>query len=198
MLKLGITGGIGSGKSIICKIFSALGAPVYHADTRAHFLVEYDQELKKHILNLLGPEAYEGQKYNREYVARKVFADEGLMQQLNRIIHPAVEADFTSWAEAHSEYSYVVKEAAILFESGADKSVDRTVYIDAGEDIRVQRVVKRNHVSAESVRSRMKFQWPAEKIRPLADMVIENNGNTLILPGILKIHFQLISNFTHG
>ena len=192
MLKLGITGGIGSGKSIICKVFKTLGTPVYEADTRAKELTS-DPRIRKDIIELLGSEAYTSNGYNREYVAGVVFNNPAILQKINAIIHPAVDKDFTSWAAKHTQYKYVVKEAAILFESGAYKRMDQTVYVSAPESVRIKRVTKRDGVKEEQVRLRIQNQWSADNIRSLADSMIVNDEKHLVLPQILQIHNELIN-----
>ena len=190
MLKLGITGGIGSGKSTICKIFKSLQVPVYHADDRAKYLVSADKEIQNDIISVFGEKAFTHSTYNREYIASVVFKDKNKLESLNRIVHPRVEKDFSDWYQKQN-CSYIVHEAAILFESGVYKQMDYTLFIDAPVNYRIERVVKRDKVSEKQVIVRLNNQWPADKISEMADWVIVNDGKTLILPQILEIHNYL-------
>ena len=198
MLKLGVTGGIGSGKSIACRIFSILGAPVYDADEKAKLLVNTDEEIRNAIFREFGSESFVNSTYNRQFIASVVFKDKKKLQLLNRIIHPAVEEDFKKWYQMQNYY-YIIHEAAILFESGTDKFMDYTLLIDAPENYRIDRVIKRDKTTQKEVELRLRNQWPANKISKMADWVIVNDGKTLILPQILKIHHYLIqSEKSHG
>ncbi len=198
MMKLGITGGIGSGKSTVCKIFDSMGVPVYHADERAKVLVNTDEELQKAIIREFGSESFTHSTYNRQYMASIVFRDKHKLQVLNEIIHPLVEKDFAIWCQ-QQHYYYIVHEAAILFESGAYKQMDYTILIDAPLNYRIDRVVKRDKTSIEEVNLRLKNQWPADKISEMADWVIMNDGKTLILPQILEIHKYIVElDKSHG
>ena len=190
MLKLGITGGIGSGKSTVCKIFKSLQVPVYHADDRAKELVYTDEVLRNDIISEFGEKAFTHSTYNREYIASVVFGDKDKLEILNQIIHPRVEKDFEDWYRKQKS-NYVVHEAAILFESGVYKQMDYTLFIDAPVNYRIERVMKRDEITEEQVRVRLNNQWPADKISELADWVIVNDGKTLILPQILEIHNYL-------
>lgn len=199
MLKVGLAGGIGSGKSLICRIFQAIGIPVYHADQQAHILAENDAAIRKRITDLLGPEAYLAKSYNRKFVADAVFSDREKLHELNEIIHPAVAADFNKWVSLQKDVPYAIEEAAILFESGAYQRMDYSIYVDASEDLRIHRVIKRDKVTREEVELRVKNQMPADKILPLADWVVYNNEIQLVLPQILHIHSVLIrSNNSNG
>ncbi len=191
MLKLGVTGGIGSGKSITCRIFSTLGVPVYNADEKAKLLVNTDEDIRNTIIREFGSESFTNSTYNRQFIASVVFKDKKKLQLLNRIIHPAVEKDFKNWYRKQ-DYYYIIHEAAILFESGTDKFMDYTLLIDAPENYRIDRVTKRDKTTQKEVALRLKNQWPADKISKMADWVIVNDGKTLILPQILKIHHYLI------
>jgi dephospho-CoA kinase len=188
---VGITGGIGAGKSIICKIFQTLGVPTYDADGAAIHLVNTDVPIKEKIIALLGQEAFKDGSYNRAFVAKVVFADSVKLSALNEIIHPAVADHFSQWATQQNAL-YVLKEAALLFESGSYKSLGRTICVTAPEEIRLNRVMKRDtHRTADSIRQIMNKQWPEEKKTSLADFVINNNGLQLIMPQVLEIHAAL-------
>ncbi len=193
MLKIGITGGIGSGKSTVCKIFTVLGIPVYRADRMAKIFVHEVSEIKESIINEFGADAYTDNTYNSKYISDIVFGNTKKLQKLNSIIHPYVAQDFLSWANKQKETKYLLKEAAILFESSANHNLDYTIVVNAPLDLRIQRIIERDGLSEKMIRQRMKNQWPTEKIRALADWVIENDEKHLLLPQVLSIHDQLIS-----
>lgn len=182
MLKVGLTGGIGSGKSTVGNIFQFFGIPVYIADSRAHGLMVNDPAVKARIKELLGIESYNaGDLPDRKYIASKVFQNPDLLAGLNAIIHPAVREDFTSWCQTYHMKSYVLHEAAILFESGVAGEMDENIVVWAPEEVRIARVIARDHVAEEEVRSRMKYQWTdLEKISRAQFTVINDHGHSLI------------------
>lgn len=192
-IKVGITGGIGSGKTLICRIFKNLGIPVYEADSRARYLMESDKELIENIIHHFGDKVYEKRTLNRPYLANLVFNNKEKLNTLNSLVHPAVSRDFATWTREKYKAKYVLHEAAILFESGTYKKMDKSILIDAPDHIRVERVTKRDGVTEEKVVERMNNQWPTAKIRPLADYIVVNNNKQLILPQVIKIHNHLNS-----
>ncbi|QQS51427.1 MAG: dephospho-CoA kinase [Bacteroidota bacterium] len=187
MLRIGITGGIGSGKSYICEIFRKIGVPVYESDIAARQITDKQADVKKAIEKILGAEAYQNGYLNRPYVASMVFQNSALLQEINSIIHPAVEKDFQHWCLQQNQHQYVINEAAILFESGAYKMLDKTIVVSAPIELRIERTMNRNGFSREEIERRMQFQWPAEKIETLADFIIVNDNKKLLLPQIIKI-----------
>ncbi|WGK64885.1 dephospho-CoA kinase [Croceiramulus getboli] len=191
MMIVGLTGGIGSGKSTVASFFEALGIPVYVADTRAKYLMNQSAELKQEIIELLGEEAYKEELLDRPYVAARVFNDRDLLEQLNALVHPRVGTDFQSWAE-QQKAAYVIKEAAILFENGNYKACDYTILVTAPEDLRVERVMKRDQTTEEAVQARMAAQWPDEKKRVLADFIIENIDLESTKKRVVQIHENLL------
>ncbi|MBA7517650.1 Dephospho-CoA kinase [subsurface metagenome] len=193
MLKVGITGGIGSGKSTVCKIFNSLGIPVYHADTRAKYLTIHTSDIREVIINEFGPDSFIKETYNTKYISSKVFNNPALLKKLNCIIHPYVAEDFNEWLNGQKKQIYVIQEAAILFESDAYKKMDRIIVVNAPLDIRIRRITERDNISKEEILKKMKNQWSTEKLLALADWVINNDDNKLILPQIISIHNQLIS-----
>jgi dephospho-CoA kinase len=197
VLKIGITGGIGSGKTTVCAVFKAIGLPVYHSDERARYLAETNLEIRRQITEAFGNESYINSCYNRKYIASLVFNDNYLLDKLNAIIHPYVAKDFREWTSLYNEEKYIIEEAAILFESGANINMDYTIFVDSPQNLRVNRVLKRDKTSRDEILRRIKNQWPAGKIRQLADWSIVNNNKRLILPQILRIHKQLI-NLAHS
>lgn len=193
MIKVGITGGIGSGKSYICQVFIKLGTPVYNADAAGKRLMHTSEEVKQKVLQLFGANAYEGENLNRKYISQQVFSNKELLSKLNNIVHPAVEKDFSEWCIKHRREAYVLKEAAILFESGSYRKLDKVIVIDAPIEERIDRVIQRDGANREDVLNRINNQWPADKIKSLADFVIINSSKVLILPQILEIHKNLTS-----
>jgi len=194
MLKVGITGGIGSGKSTVCKVFKTLGIPVFEADVKAKNLMNHDPELRRQLIHLFGPSVYQpDQTIDRKYLSGIVFSDASLLRKLNEIVHPAVRTAFHEWyLIQHSPY--VIHEAAILFESGFYKLMDKTIAVITDENQRIDRVVKRDNSTIELVRQRIKNQWNDEQRIKLADFVIGNNDDELIIPQIIEIDKKLKSN----
>jgi dephospho-CoA kinase len=183
-LKVGITGGIGSGKSVVCRLFALWGAPVYDSDARAKELM--NGVLVPQITKLLGPAAYRDGTLDRKYVASRVFADAGLLARLNAIVHPAVGKDFERWAEGFAgRVPYVVQESAILFSSGFNKFMDRTVAVTAPENVRIARVVERDGCTPESVRARIAAQQDESA---LADYLIYNDGRQPLTAQVATLH----------
>lgn len=187
MLKIGLSGGIGSGKTLISKIFQELGVPVYYADLAAKRLMNSSFELSDGIKELFGENAYLNNKLDRKLLARLVFENKSLLHKLNKLVHPAVEKDFSDWCTTHSSKPYILKEAAVLFESGSYKQLDKVIVVSAPENVRIERVTSRDNSTVKEVLDRIKNQWPTEKLAALADFIIENDGKKLILPQVIKI-----------
>lgn len=178
MIKVGVTGGIGSGKSVVCALFAESGAPVYDSDSRGKELMNGDGKIRRAIENLLGSKSYHSDgRPDRAFIAAKVFSNKILLAELNAIIHPAVAEDFAAWAMSKSSYPYVVLESAILFESGFDRFVDVTVTVSAPEELRIERVASRDGVSRQSVMERIANQLTDSAREERADHIILNNGN---------------------
>ena len=193
MYQVGITGGIGSGKTLVCSVLEKLGVPVYYADREAKRLMNSHPVLKKGIEELLGKEAYSEGELDRRYVGSKVFGNRELMEQFNSLVHPAVREDYRSWVAGWSEVPYVVEEAAILFESGASRNLDRTVLVYASSELRIRRVIQRDGVTREEVERRMLHQMDEEEKRMLADEVIVNDDREMLLPQIISLHQKIIN-----
>ena len=193
MLKIGLTGGIGSGKTTVAKMFSCLRIPVYNSDIRAKAIMQEDEQLKEQLVQAFGERAYDSGKLNRPFLASLVFSDELELQKLNAIVHPAIQKDFEQWASMQKA-SYIIKEAAILFESGANRGLDKVILVEAPEDLRIERVLKRDAVTKEEVRARISKQWTDSQKKPLSDFVIMNNEKSLLLEQVLKVHEELINN----
>lgn len=191
MMRVGLTGGIGSGKSTVAGYFRDLGIPVYDSDTRARELMEGLPSLRGNIVALLGPGAYQDGRLNRPYIAERVFGDPKLLAALNALVHPEVRSDFVQWSQ-RQQAPYVLQEAAVLFENGGYKLLDHTILVTAPEPTRLRRVMKRDGVSREAVLARMKNQWDDRQKVPLADFVIENSRRETARSQARKIHRKLL------
>ena len=170
---VGLTGGIGSGKTTVARMFTDLGIPVYDSDKEAKRLMRTSKKLQKAIIALFGTEAYKDKKLNKSYLADKVFADRDMLQALNEVVHPAVRKHFLSWVNKQKS-DYVIQEAAIILEGGNRDLYDRIILVTAPQSLRLKRVGRRDNVSPEKIAARMNHQWSDEKKIPLADFVIEN------------------------
>lgn len=192
MFQLGLTGGMGSGKTLVCSVLEKLGAAVYYADDQARILMNTNPVLKSQIGDLFGEEAYREGTLNRKFLAGKVFGDPDLLRKLNALVHPAVREHYSDWVDAQSDVPYVVEEAAILFESGADRFMDLTVLIAAGKEERIRRVMQRDGVSRDQVENRLNMQMSEEEKKKRADYVIYNDGREMLLPQIIKLHDAIL------
>lgn len=189
-MNIGVTGGIGSGKSIVCKLFACLDIPVYDADTRAKWLTNHDLVIRKAIVELLGEESYtEAGEYNRPYVSDKVFKNPDLLKKLNAIIHPAVGKDTADWLARNSESPYVIKEAAIMNKAGVNNNLDYVIVVQAPIELRIQRVKKRDkNRSEEEIRAIIERQTSDEERQAIADFTINNDENVALIPQVLHLH----------
>jgi dephospho-CoA kinase len=185
--KIGVTGGIGSGKSTVCKYIEQLGYPVFYSDQEAKKIISNDREVKEKIVALFGTAAYEGGQLNRSHLANNAFANPELLNKLNSIIHPAVREAFESFVIANCSQKLVFNEAAILFETGAHKNFDFNILVVAPKDLRISRIMERDNLDEHQVESRMKNQWEDEDKIPLADYVIYNSQNMDLSTEIKKI-----------
>lgn len=201
MLKIGITGGIGSGKTTVCKVFELLGIPVFYADDVAKAVMQSDDQLKQEILNAFGIESYSTNGLlNRPYIASIVFKDANKLNKLNSIVHPAVFRAFDKWIEEHSNAPYILKEAALLFESESYKMCDQSLLVISPEATRIDRIKARDHISEEEIKLRMDRQFTDEQKVKLANYVLLNDENQLLIPQILELHQQFLkisSNHDH-
>ena len=191
MLRIGVTGGIGGGKSLVCNILEKMGVPVYYADQEARRLMNGRPELREGISRLLGPEAYRAGELDRQRVASMVFADPVLLDELNKLVHPAVHEDFYEWTRLQEGKPVVAEEAALLFESGAYRMLDRNILVSAPEDLRLRRVMQRDGVGRQEVLQRMRRQMDEESKKELADEVILNDGHRLLLPQVVAVYNKL-------
>lgn len=174
MLRVAVTGGIGSGKSTACALFAGFGVPVYDSDSEAKRLMNESPELRERIVALFGERAYEGGALNRGYMASVVFTDDSAREVLNSIVHPAVMADFDSWCAAQSGAPYVVFESAILFESGLAPRFDRTVAVVAPLNLRIERTCRRDGADPSAVERRIAAQMSDDELCARADCTIVN------------------------
>lgn len=187
MKVLGLTGGIGSGKTTVAGFFRELGIPVYIADDEAKKLMNSDPEIKRKIKEIFGDAAYKNGILDRQFLASQVFNDRDLLEKLNSIVHPAVGKHFLTWKE-QQDSDYVVYEAAILFEKGGYKKCDYNLLITAPLEVKVARLQKRDKASAKEIQARMDNQWPDEKKAQYADFIIENKELSETREKVHKIH----------
>ncbi|GAA4398175.1 dephospho-CoA kinase [Nibrella viscosa] len=189
-LQIGVTGGIGSGKSTVCRVFEALGAPVYEADKQAIWLTNHDPILKADIIRLLGPQAYdEAGHYNRRWVAAQVFSSPDLLMRLNMLIHPRVLADTQHWVDNYRDKPYVIKEAALMREAGNGNTLDSVIVVHAPVDVRIQRILRRDpHRTEADIRNIINSQISDDERLKIADYVLFNDERQLLMPQILQLH----------
>jgi dephospho-CoA kinase len=189
ILQIGITGGIGSGKSLVSKIFSALGIPIYDADSHAKELMTTDGILISQIKKEFGDLSYEDGSLNRAYLANHVFHDEQKLEKLNSLVHPRVALHYQNWFLKNSDKPYVLKEAALLFETGSYKLLDKIIVVTAPEELRIQRVIVRDpHRTVEQIKAIVGKQMPEHKKQELADYLVVNDETQLLIPQILHLH----------
>ena len=190
MLKVGLTGGIGSGKTTIAKVFKQMGIAVYSSDDRAKSIMVNDVALRLELTNTFGAESYSNNQLNRVYIARKVFSDSVELAKLNAIVHPALKKDFVLWC-SNQKGLYILKEAAILFESNSHLGLDKVILVSAAKEIKITRVLKRDSSTREEVILRMDKQLSDEKKRVLSDFEIVNDEDESVINQILEIHKSL-------
>lgn len=189
-LQIGITGGIGSGKSLVCRIFKTVGVSVYDADSRAKAVMTTDGILMSQIKKEFGVLSYHTNgELNREYLAERVFSNAEQLRTMNNLVHPRVKLDYEQWLELHKTEPYILKEAALLFEATSYTMLDKIVLVYAPEELRIQRVLGRDiHRSEEQVREIIRNQMSDEEKKKKADYVIVNDESELVLPQALQLH----------
>ncbi|MBT1685287.1 dephospho-CoA kinase [Dawidia soli] len=192
-LQIGITGGIGSGKTLVTKIFACLGIPVYDADSHAKELMTTDGILISQIKKEFGDLSYltDG-TLNRKYLGEVVFNQQEKLDILNSLVHPRVRQDFAQWTDRYREKPYVIREAALLFETGVYRLLDRTIVVYAPEDVRIRRVMKRDNRPEAQVRAIIRKQLSEEEKKALADDIIYNDDSILVIPQVLELHHRLL------
>ena len=194
MLKVGVTGGIGSGKTTVCKVFELLGIPVFYADDVAKSIMHTDQVLKTDILNTFGESAYtkEG-TLNRSYISSLVFNNKLELEKLNSLVHPAVFRAFDNWLLEQKDAPYVIKEAALLYESDSYKMCDESILVIAPTETKISRVKVRDGFSDEDVKLRMNRQFSDEIKIKFADHILNNDEKQLLIPKIIQLHQQFLT-----
>jgi dephospho-CoA kinase len=192
-MKLGVTGGIGSGKTSVCKVFNLLGVPIFSADTEAKEIMENEKGIIHRINSIAGKDLYAKGKLDRTRLAELIFNDNSLLEKVNSLVHPVVLDHFKRW-EREQTAPYVIMESAILFESSASKLVDRIVTVVAPFDERVARVIHRSNLSREQILDRMRNQMDDDSMIKQSDYIIHNSENDMIIPAILKIHEEILTN----
>ncbi|CAN5337195.1 dephospho-CoA kinase [soil metagenome] len=193
-----MTSNIGSGKTTVSKIFEVLGVPVFYADDEAKKVMTDDAELIRGIKSIFGPLSYfDDGTLNRKHIAGIVFNDNKQLAMLNALVHPAVFRAFDTWVKNFAGAPYVLKEAALLFESDSYKMCDRTIMVQAPLEMRIKRVMQRDGVTRDEVERRNAFQLTDEKKTQLADYVIRNNGTELVIPQVLELHEKFIGSLVH-
>ncbi|WP_242119282.1 dephospho-CoA kinase [Aestuariivivens sediminicola] len=191
MIIVGLTGGIGSGKSTVANAFNALGIPVYIADEEAKRLMNKSQVIKRELIGLIGEGAYTKEGLNRSFIANIIFKDKSLLNKINDIVHPEVAKHFKKWVKAQNG-PYVVKEAAILFENNGYKACDYVITVTAPKDVKMQRLLSRDKTSIERIEAIMQNQWHDEDRIPLSDFVIENTDLENTKKQVLNIHNKIL------
>jgi dephospho-CoA kinase len=191
MLRIGVTGGIGTGKTTVCKIFELLGAPVFYADSKAKELYNNNDELKQKIIETFGKEMYipkainqQSLIFNKEKMRSLIFNDSAQLQLLNNIVHPIIKEETEKW--------FALKEAALIIETNTFDTFDELILIESPIDIRMKRVVLRDHLSADEIKKRIQSQLPEEEKRRYATQIIANDEKTLLIPQVLSLHHQFL------
>ncbi len=193
MLKVGLTGNIGSGKTVVSGIFSKLGVPVFYADNEARKLYER-LEVKVILKSVFGGTIFnDNDEIDRSILAGIVFNDPVKLRTLNQVIHPLVRESFGRWTLDHKDHLYLLYEAAILFESGYYKDLDRIVLVMAPEELRIKRVMERDNSDREEVLNRISNQWAEDKKVPMADFIIRNDGKEMLIPQVMDVHRKILS-----
>lgn len=190
MKRIGLTGNIGSGKTTVASCFEILGIAVFNADKQAKLLMNKDVNLKQSLIAEFGKEVFLNNELNRKYLSKLAFNDDIVLKRLNTLVHPVVQEAFEKWSIQQSG-AYVIKEAAILFESNTYQSLDAIICISCPEEIRFKRILKRDDLSEKDVRQRMSHQLAEEKKISLSDYVITNDNSSLVMPQILSVHSAL-------
>lgn len=191
MLQIGLTGGIGAGKTTVAKIFTVLGIPVFNADDEAKMLMNNDEQLKKDIVNQFGTESYVNNELNRKYIADIVFNDKYKLDLLNTIVHPATIKHYNNWL-MQQKSAYVIKEAALMFEAGSANNLQFVIGVFAPKHIRYKRVMQRDNTTKELVEARMKNQIDENIKMKLCDAIIINDEQQLVTPQVLQLHQHFI------
>jgi dephospho-CoA kinase len=194
MLKVGITGGIGTGKSIVCRLFGFMGIPVYDSDLRAKQVMATNAELRQELIQAFGEKTFTPEGLNRTWLASQVFPDAAKLAVLNALVHPHVKQDFIDWSAAQQNVSYVIKEAALMYETEAHKQVEKMIVVSAPLELRLQRLALRDkHRTQADLERIIAKQLPEEEKTRRADYIIYNDDTQLVIPQVIQLHTQLIA-----
>ncbi|TLF44950.1 dephospho-CoA kinase [Maribacter aurantiacus] len=188
---IGLTGGIGSGKTTVAKMFEELGVPIYNSDLEAKKLMHTSKTIRKKLVDLFGETAYQDGKLNRSYIAKSVFNDPKLLKRLNKIVHPVVRKHFVKWSETQNA-PYVIQETALLFENDAQGLYDKVILVTAPMEVRIKRLLERDNATREEILARMNNQLEDSKKLPLADYVIENVNLEKTSAKVDEIHSRIL------
>ena len=189
MIKVGITGGIGSGKTTVCRVFELLGVPVYYSDAEAKNILDSDPSVQEGILKLFGAGVMDKNgKADRKKIAAIVFNEKEKLEKLNQLVHPAVGRRFDDWCKKYAHAPFILKEAAILYESGAYKQVDKVIVVSTPKALKTERIMKRDHLSQAEVEKRIASQMDDEEKAARADFVIRNDEKNLLIPQIIDLY----------
>jgi len=191
---VGLTGGIGSGKSTVAQIFQHLGIPVFIADEESKRILDTNTILQQKLAELLGPGLLKNGRVDKVYMAAQIFKEEALLLAVNAMLHPLVGIAFKNWALQHKDAPYLIREAAILFESNTHKDCTKIIVVTAPKSLRIKRVMRRSSLSAEAVKARMEKQWPQEQKNALADYLIDNSGEKSLIKQVIAIHENIINS----
>ncbi len=192
MKVIGLTGGIGSGKTTVAEIFKVLGIPIYNSDQRAKYLMNHSPELIAKIKANFGEESYKNNTLNREYIASVIFHDKTKLQTINNIVHPAVAKDFEQWANKQTTAPYIIKESAILIESGGHQHVDKIIVVTAPTNLRIKRVQQRDNATKKEVEARLNNQMSDKERKTYADYLINNDSKQSLIKQVLIIHKSIL------
>ncbi len=188
---VGLTGGIGSGKSTVAKLFGVMGVPVYNSDNRAKEMY-YKPEVKEQVIRLLGSDAYDAEgKLDIKHVSKSIFGNSEFLSKINAIIHPAVDTDFRDFIVKHSAHKVLIKESALLFETGIYKKMDKTILVVSPLELKIARVQARDNISTEEIMKRVNHQLPDEEKIPISDFVIKNDEVTGLIPQVVEVFEKL-------
>lgn len=193
MLRIGLTGGIGSGKTTVAKIFEALNIPLYYADDAAKRLMNTDNALKQGIIDLLGREAYNANGLDRKKVSALLFNNPEKVKAMNALVHPVTIQDAVLWMQQQTA-PYAIKEAALIFESGSEKELDYIITVTAPESVRIQRIRERDHLDEDAIRKRMQHQLPEAAKIEKSDFIVVNDGTQMLIPQVVEIHQTLLKH----
>lgn len=192
MHTIGVTGGIGSGKSLVCNIFRILGVPVYNADEKAGRIMENNAEIHEALIGYFGDEVFQGGILSKPLIAQRIFSNEKDRNYINSLVHPAVQNDFLAWTGDQESAAYVIEEAALLFESGAWQKLDMTILVSAPVDLRVTRIMQRDGLKNREIRARMASQISTAEAEKMADLIILNDEKAFVLPQVIAIHQKIL------